>query len=230
MQNKNTIRILLATGLGVLLWTALYWVLPKAMVVHVGYGFGLLGMGMVAGTLLRVARSTKGNYIPHVAFPLVALRYGAGNLLLTGVVLGLVLVGKIAVPWVLFTLLHAAFLAWYLWKFLAMEAGREAILATGEKAEACCENWKSLCGEAEILVKTAPAQFQKEISQMRDAVRYADPVSHPSVAEVENRVRAALAGLKESLAKNEEASVSLRCQEIQAAVQERNVCLKSRKP
>jgi hypothetical protein len=83
-----------------------------------------------------------------------------------------------------------------------------------------------LLADTESLLTTVPASMKESVSEVRDAIRYADPISHPDIAKLDESIRTGVIQLKKLVAENNESEVSALCQKIIDNVRDRSDRLK----
>ena len=88
--------------------------------------------------------------------------------------------------WFLFS--HLAIIAVSVWKMLAADAGREEIEKLENSVKQTIFTWKSLQIKTAAIVTQTNGVLKKEAELINDAIRYADPVSLPQLADIENAI------------------------------------------
>ena len=220
--NQNNKRLAFAAVIALLVLTAVFLLLTKTPLVIAAYCFGLVGIAEMVVTLLLLTGAAKGNYITRAAFPFVAWEYLLSNLGLSTVPVALGCLGVWSMPVGWFCLLHILLLAFFAWKMLAMDAGQEAIEEVGRDVKARTLDWKMLRADAETLLGEAPEAFKKPVSEVRDAVRYADPMSDPALGEQDAAIAAGLRELAEQVKSGDADAVRKLCDELLRRIKDRN--------
>ena len=229
-RNENIIRILLAAVITILIWTAIFIFLPqKGMLVSFGYSFGLLGMVEFFGTLLLWARGGKGKYLTNVAFPLHSKVYLFANILLTVIIVSLHFFGIWTMPVKLFIVLHFLLLGIFLWQLLSMDAGQEKIEEVGRKVDEQSCDWKMFRADADALMDNVSNEFQKDVSAVRDAIRYADPMTPSELKGMDDEIRSQFFALKAAISQKDSKSTHALAVDLQEKIRERGNKLKALK-
>jgi len=220
--NQNNRRLAFAAVIALLVLTAIFLLLEKTPLVIAAYCFGQVGVAELAVTLLLLSGANKGNYITRAAFPLVAWNYFGAELGLSAVAVLLEYFGVWVMPVGWFCLLHILLLAFFAWKMLAMDAGQETIEEVGREVKARTLDWKMLRADAEALLGETPEAFKKPVSEVRDAVRYADPMSDPALGEQDAAIAAGLHGLAKQVKTGDADAVRKLCDELLRRIKDRN--------
>lgn len=219
-MNRNFVRIGIGTLLGIVLLSVLVGLLPtRTPLVWTAFGFSLAAILLFALTLGFWATGSKTGYILNAAFPLLAKGYLTATLAaaVLFVVLEQIGVFSLATGW--FVLIEMALLAVFVWRILAMDAGREAILATEDAVKVKSVGWKMLV--LEIKAVADRAADRPEVVRAAEAIRYADPMEHPAVEDIVNALRDRIAALDAAVTANDAARRTELCTEIERLVKKR---------
>ena len=103
-------------------------------------------------------------------------------------------------------------------------AAIEIISSVDEKTESQTDYIKSLTANIQTLSATsATEEIRKEINSVYEAVRYSDPVSHPSLSKIELQITIEVNALSDAV-KNEDAELTKEISKsIIALVEQRNI-------
>ena len=105
--------------------------------------------------------------------------------------------------------------------FLMLETGKELVETTGETAAMKYSSWKSLLADVEsVLAKVAP-ESQNDVTAVRDAVKYADPMSNPALDALEQEIRSNITQLAGLVEEKKASEVSALCVKIQNQIKDR---------
>lgn len=216
-MNKNQLRILAGSLIGIVLLTVLLVLLNATALVITAYIFGLAGIGMFAFSLWRFASADDGLFVTRAAFPLLTFRYFVINLILSIIVVALKYfsVWQMKNGWFIFV--HLFLLGIIGWKLLAADAGSDEIKRVETEVKAKVAAWKSIGLEVNMLLSSADGERKKQISEIYDAIRYADPMSNENLSEIETEIKANIAELASA-----GGDISPICQAILLKIKKRN--------
>ena len=216
-MNKNQLRILLGSLIGIVLLTVLLFLLKATALVITAYIFGLLAIGIFAFSLWRFAGAADGLFVTRAAFPLLTFRYFVINLILSIIVVALEYfsVWQMKNGWFIFV--HLFLMGIIGWKLLAADAGSDEIERVETEVKAKVAAWKSIGLEVNMLLSSADGERKKQISEIYDAIRYADPMSNENLSEIETEIKANIAELASA-----GGDISPICQAILLKIKKRN--------
>ena len=221
-MNNHQRRLLLGFVIAVLVLTALFLILTKTPLIITAYCFSLLAPIMFFGSLYLVTTSTKNQYITNAAFPLQAYSYAGLNISICVLIVLLANfeIWTMSVKW--FALVHILLIAFFAWRVLAMDSGREKIEQVGRTAQQKVQNWKMIGAEVETLKNEAPESCRKALQDVIDAIRYADPMSSPDLEPLDEAIRENVRQMGTKLKEGKTEEVSDICIEIQKQVKDRS--------
>lgn len=82
---------------------------------------------------------------------------------------------------------------------------------------------KSLSANMELLIsQCTDPQLKKELNNVYEAIKYSDPMSHPSLADLEYQIKVECSNLENAFTNGQADNVKTLCQKILAMVQQRN--------
>lgn len=219
-------RILAGAFIGIAILTAILIPLPKDNLVFTAYVFLLLAVIISAASLWQLSVSGAKNYLTSLAFPLALKGYLVLTILLAIVVVTLDLTGTWHLSPLWYAVINIVITGFTAWKLLAIGAGQTAITRVGDEIKKQTDDWKMLLADTESLLTTVPASMKESVSEVRDVIRYADPISHPDIAKLDESIRTGVIQLKKLVAENNESEVSALCQKIIDNVRDRSDRLK----
>lgn len=228
-SSNNNRRLAFATLIAALVLTALFILLKKTPLVIAAYSFGLLGIAELAVTLILLTGASSRNYITRAAFPLVAWDYLLFDLGLSVPLVLLDVCGLWAMPVGWFCFLHILLLAFFAWKMLAMDAGQEAIEEVDQNVRKRTEDWRWLRADAESLLGSAPAEFRDAVAAVRDAIRYADPMSDPALQERDDAIAAEFRKFGDLISAGDAEAVKKQSEQLVQWIRNRNLRAKTLK-
>ena len=220
-MNQNEKRIIAAVAVGIAIVTAIYIPLRKDMVVHTAYATLVLAAILAGASLWQLEKKLAQDYITNLAFPL-ALKFYLGMTVAMAVLFVLLdLAGVWAISFSWYAALQVIIIGFTAWKLLAIGAAQDAILKVGEQVQANVSNWKLLVADADAILKTAPADLHRNVSDLRDAIRYADPMSRSEVAAQEQEIAGGLKQLRDLVREGKADEAKALCARIQDVIEDR---------
>lgn len=222
VKMSNNTRIYFGGAFGIVILTALLFLLPVDGRLLTGYIFGLLGIAALCGTLLWGANRKEGEYVTTAAFPLAAFHYLVLNILLSVVVIALKEFDVYALSAGWFFFIHLVVVGCFIWKMLAMDSGREIIEERGEEVRVKSSAWRTLSSEINNLYLRAESEAKTQIAPVKEAFRYADPMSCAELEEIEERISGRISALKGALQSQDKAEIGSLCSDLLLDIKQRN--------
>ena len=219
---NNNLRIFIGTIVAVIVLTVPLFLLPVDGMLITAYIFALAGVFALSGSLLWGSNRMQGEYVTTAAFPLAASEYLFTDLLLSIICILLKVREVYALPAGWFFFLHILLAGFFVWKILAMDAGKEQIEEVGAKVEQKTSNWRRLRQEASALGVMADPEVRKEIAAVQDAFRYADPMSDERLEEIEDRIADLLRELSGKVKNHQNAEIPELCRQLLNEIKIRN--------
>jgi hypothetical protein len=115
------------------------------------------------------------------------------------------------------------------WKILAMDAGREMIEERGAEVIAKTSNWKKLVMDLTSIASIADAEVKSQVTVVKDAARYADPMTSDELFEIESSIADKIAKLGSAVKAHSNAEIPAMCQELLLEIKQRNELCKAYK-
>lgn len=228
-MDNNKKRLIFGFFIAILVLTALFLLLTKNQLVITAYCFSLLAPVMFFGTLWLVASGTKNQYITNAAFPIQAYSYSALNLFVCVIFVLMDQTGVWSISSGWFAFIHIVLIALFAWRILAMDAGQEEIERVGKKVQLKTMNWKMIGADVETIKNVAPNECRKDIQQVIDAIRYADPMSCSELESLDEAIKDNVLQLEIKVKERKIEDVSLICMKIQRQIKDRNTRTKIHK-
>ena len=221
-MNNHQKRLIFGFGIAVLVLTALFLLLTKTSLVISAYCFSLLVPIMFFGTLWLVASGSKNKYITNAAFPIQSYSYCTINLIVCGIFVLLEQIGVWSIPAGWFAFIHIVLIARFAWRILAMKSGQEIIEQVGEKVQAKVTNWKWIGAQVEAMKGDAPESCRQSLQDVSDAIRYADPMTHHELENLDAEIRSLVDRLAVELDESKIDAVAETCRELCRKIKARN--------
>ncbi|MBO4646705.1 MAG: hypothetical protein J5806_00945 [Lentisphaeria bacterium] len=225
-MNSHMKRVLVGGLVAVLVLTALFILVPKTPLVIAGYCFGLLAVVELFGSLLLVAGGSRSAYVTNAAFPMVTYGYAISNLVFSVIIAAVEYFGLWSMPVGWFIFIHIIFAAVLIWRLLAMRSGQEIIEQTGEVVRKKVTNWKRIGAEVEALKGEAPEACRTSLQNVIDAIRYADPMTHPELEDLDAEIRGLVGRLAAELGESKADAAAGTCRELCRKIKARNTQMK----
>ena len=222
-------RTLVAAIVAILVLTALLILIPKTPIVIAGYLFSVLGIVEFFGSLAYLAGSTKKDYLVNTAFPYVTRGYAIAAIAFSFLIAGLDCFGLWTMPVGWFIFVQIILVAVLIVKFLMLETGKELVETTGETATVKYSNWKKLLADVEAVLAKAAPESQNDVAAVRDAVKYAEPMSNPALDALEQEIRSNIAALARLVEEKKASDITALCVRIQDRIKDRAKRLQSLK-
>ena len=210
-------RLFLGFVIALVVLTAVFAVCPKTALVITAYCFSLLAPTALLFGMLKVSCGNKNQYITNT--------YAVLNVVICGffVLLGLLIW---SIPAGIFAVIQIILAAIYGWRILAMGSAQEVIQQVEQNVKVKTFSWQLICADIERLKSNAPAANQAEISKVAEDIRYADPMSCPEVADLEETIKDNIVQLELKIQAQTADEISAICMKLQKQVKERNMRLK----
>ena len=223
-------RIFLGAVIAVIVITVpVFLITPVSGVLIAAYVAALAAAAAVTTALYLAVNRKTGLFVTTAGLTLVVWRYAIFNILYSGVILDLYCTGawKISLGWFVFG--HILLAALYGWKFLAGDAGREEIEKREIKVRESIANWKHLQLKTSALASRAKEPVKKAVESVRDAVRYADPVTSPQLEEIEMEIERNIDLLSQTIQLGEDEETEHLVNDLLLQIKQRNAMAKSLK-
>jgi hypothetical protein len=175
-MNVQKARIVAAAVIAASVASVLFIVSQKTDLATASYIFLLADTAIASAMLWQTAAGKTGKYLANAA---MALALKSGLALSVAVCIAfpiLEVVGLFAMSVKWFCVIQCLIFAAMGLTALAIGAGGDEISRIGNSREAATGNWKTLRADIETMAVTAPQEIRREIEEVRDAMRYANPM------------------------------------------------------
>jgi len=216
--NRSTIFII---GLIMaMLATATLFLIPMITLTYlIAYAFTLLAIVMFCmGNLYLL--SNKKSFPWFVAFPATIWRYLIAQLVLSVVfILREFLTGS-HFPIGVFVFLHLVVLSFFVVFLLLMHGGKEVIEKRDAEVKQKVSTLRLLQADVEAIARQFP-QHEEPLQQVVEAIKYSDPMSHPSVGIYEEDIQRSVMSMSR-LEGNDTANIPQICETLLKQIADRN--------
>ncbi|GHS94822.1 hypothetical protein AGMMS50276_08410 [Synergistales bacterium] len=186
----------------------------------IAYVFTLIGIAAFWRGNMYLADNIK-SYPWAAAFPVSILQYLAAEVVFSVVfVLSEQLsIFRLSPTW--FFLIHAIFLAFFLVRLIMLKSGHEIIDQRDSEIQEKIQTLSFLLADLSAVLEKTP-ENAKDIQPVIDAIRYSDPMSHPSLAPFENDIKDSVVSLEQAAEQNDGEKISALCVTLLRQIKERN--------
>lgn len=228
-MNHNNLRIFLGGIIGVVILTVLFFLLPRDGVLITAYVFALFAVAVMYISLWWAANRSGGEYVTTAAFPVAAYGYVSLNIVVSVLIVALKHFDFYALSTGWFCFIHILIAGFFGWKILAMDAGREIIEERGAEVIAKTSNWKKLVMDLTSIASIADAEVKSQVSVVKDAARYADPMTCSELFEIESTIAEKVAELNAAVKAHRNTEIPAMCQGLLLDIKQRNELCKAYK-
>jgi hypothetical protein len=184
------------------------------------YAFALIGIAASwLGTVYLL--DNMGGYPWFAAFPTMLLRYLVVEILFSVVFVILEQTSVYRLPTVWFLVIHAVIAAYVAVHLVMLKGGKEHIEQVDAKIREKTYEWGSLQADISAILEQTP-EAAKDIKPVADALRYSDPVSHPSLASYEDAVKEDIVRLEQAVSEHDAGKISSLCVTLLRRIKDRN--------
>ena len=216
-DNKNIVY--LVTGIMIFVATALIFVLPLSLTVFIAYFFTMLAIVMFGAGSLHMLSNPK-SYPWYTAFPVAIWQYLVAQLTLSaGFVFREIFFISIF-PVGLFFFLHVSLLGFFAVKLLLIKGGKEIIDAKDTEIKQQVSSLRLMQADVESILRNHP-EHEKPLHRVMEALRYSDPVSHPSVYFYEEQIQRGIFSMM-GMEGNDPAKIPEICENLINQIADRN--------
>ena len=220
-MNTYQKKIIAAVVVGIAIISAVYIPIQKDVTVHTAYGTLILAVLVSGASLWQLMKNAARDYITSLAFPFALKAYLVATLGMAVLFVLLDLTNVWTIPLIWYLSLQVIVIGLTAWKLLALGAAQDAILQVGAQAGGNVSKWKLIQADVDTVLQSSPADMKKDITALRDAIRYADPMSKPEVKAQEEEIAAGIDKLKAIVAAHKAEEASALCKTLQNAISDR---------
>ena len=194
-MSKQKLRIIAAGLIAIAALTALLIALPFASLTLAAYLFIVADITLFLATFWQIADSGIGRYLTNAAFVLAIRPWVLVSAALSVIFPVLELASIYSMPIVWFCVIQIFVFAVAGIAMLVIGAGQEEIERQQNQKEQTTSTWKMLRCDIEAIMARTPAEFRRSVGTVRDAIRFASPVSYPALASLEHTIRGDISAL-----------------------------------
>jgi hypothetical protein len=224
---NNRQGVFLISAIMAMVATAFIFFVPISITFLVAYFFTMLAITMFFFGSLYMLSNPK-SYPWLIAFPRTIWRYLMFQLILSaGFVIRDVIFPDFIVrffPVGLFIFLHILLLGIFTVKLILIKGGKEIIEAKDEEISEKVSVIRLMHADVESILRKHP-NYEKPLKQVIEALKYSDPMSHPTVTYLEEDIQKSIASMT-GLEGNESANIPKICEQLLRQIMDRNNRLK----
>ena len=120
-----------------------------------------------------------------------------------------------------FIFVQIIFAAILIVKILMLDTGKELVETAGEEVAVKYSSWKLLLADVETVLAKTSLESRKDVAAVRDAVKYADPMSNPALDGLEQDIRDSIAQLGQLVGEKKTSEITALCVRIQDQIKDR---------
>jgi hypothetical protein len=199
--------------------TAFMIVVPVTPTFLIAYGFTLLAVGLFAWGNLQLLDNTK-SYPWFAAFPMKIWQYLTTQLVLSAVFIGREYFFEGAFSLGLFIFLHIAILGYFAVFLMLMKPAAEVIETREAEVKQKVFVIRLMQSDVESVLRQHP-EHEKLLRSVLEALRYSDPMNHPSVDIYEDDIRRSIHSMS-GLDGNDPAKIPAICETLLKQIADRN--------
>jgi hypothetical protein len=216
-KRYTTLVALILAGVASLLFLVVREVTPLFLTA---YAFALAGIaGFWLGSVYLFENMAAYPWL--AAFPALLLRYLVIEILFSAVFVVLEQLSIFRLPPVWFFLVHAVIAAYFAVNLIFLKGGKEIIERRGEAVREKTQALAFLLADVSAILERTP-EMAKDIRPLADALRYSDPMSHPSLESYENGIKDGVIRLEQAASEKDAEKVSSLCAALLRQIKDRN--------
>ena len=194
-MSKQKLRIVTAGLIAIAALTSLLIALPFTALTLVAYLFLVADIVLFLATFWQIADSGIGKYLTNAAFVLALRPWVLLSAAVSVIFSILELAAIYSIPVVWFCVIQVFVFAVAGIIMLVIGAGQEEIERQQKHKEQTTSAWKMLRCDIDAIMSRTPTELKRSVGSVRDAIRYASPVSYPALASLEYAIRSDVSAL-----------------------------------
>lgn len=217
LNNRTTVILISAIMAAVA--TALFLVIPITPTFLVAYAVALLAIAMFCcGKLFLI--SNKKIYPWVAAFPMTIWQYLVTQLILSAVFVIRATLFDNPFPLGVFVFLHIVLFAFFAVLLLLLRSGKEIITEKDAEVKQKVSVIRMMQADIESIMRQHP-QHEAILKKVAEALKYSDPMSHPSVAIYDEPIQRSIMSMT-GLEGNDPANIPAICETLLNQIADRN--------
>ena len=222
-MNKDSIRAIIVAAVTFVIYNLVVFLIPFTMkgVFWTSYVFTLVAFAVVGASIYIAFFQKPDAKSRFYGFPIakIGVIYGIAQLVVGLVFMAL---GKILPVWVA-VLVYGVGLCVAIIGLVSADAVRDEIEKQDEKLKENVELMRSLQSKVNQMVNMCDdADATAELKAFAEEIKYSDPVSDDSLAEIESDLSAVIAELQNAVVEGDANSIKVLCRKATLTLGERN--------
>ena len=199
--------------------TALFLLLNNTVLAVAAYFVTLFGIAVFCGGKLFMLNNTK--VLPWVAaFPMVIWRYLILQITVSAVFLVPQNLFDRTMPVLLYLATQGALAALFAIYLVSMKAGKDVIDQRSAEVKQKVSSQRLKQVDIESIMREHP-EYEKDLKKVYEALRYSDPMSHPSLAIYEEEIQKTIFSMQ-GMDGNDPANIPKICEKLLKQIADRN--------
>ena len=199
--------------------TALFFFLNTTVLALAAYVVTLFGIAVFCGGKLFLLNNTRS--FPWVAaFPMVIWRYLVLQITVSAVFLVPENLFDSNMPVLLYLAAQGALAALFAIYLVSMKAGKDIIDRRGAEVKQKVSSLRMKQVDIESIMREHP-EYEKDLKKVYDALRYSDPMSHPSLAIYEEEIQRTIFSMQ-GMEGNDPANIPKLCEKLLKQIADRD--------
>ncbi len=219
---KNKVRTWIVLAIVFVVYNVIVFALPFAHtgVFWMSYAFSVVAIAAQVYVMQVAFMKEEGVKSKFYGFPLayVGVIYLAAQLVLGLIMMALATKIPMWIPVILYVVLLGAAAV----GFIAADAMRDEVERQDVQLKKDVSLMRGLQAKVGSLAATCGADVREDVAKLAEALRYSDPVSHETLAEIEAELSANVNELQVAVTAGDNAAVRALCRKAGATLAERN--------
>ena len=216
---KDQKSVFLIAGIMAVVATTFLIVVPVTPTALIAYAFTLLAIGLFTWGNLQLLDNIK-SYPWLAAFPMRIWQYLTIQLVLSAIFVVREYIWEGAFSLALFFFLHVAVLGYFAISLVLMKAAPDIIEPRGAEVKQKVSVLRLLQADVESIIRQHP-EHEEHLRQVLEALRYSDPMSHPSIAIYEEQIGRSIISMS-GMDGNDPAKIPEICETLLKQIADRN--------
>jgi hypothetical protein len=211
-------------------YSLLMWILAPKYTAEfiITYAFGLISIIWLAYSVTFLNDRPK-NFPQNFAFAGTAWVYFIFELIISMAVIGILYANlSSTIATIILIVIQIILFAIYAIRVLLLLLGKRHIENVGERAESKVLNIRQMVADIDVLIEQAndfgddAVKVKKNLTEVRDAVRYSDPMSDDSLHDAEDEIKDSIILIERAVGENDAEGVDRFSIQILRQVKNRN--------
>ena len=197
----------------------------KCAAFWMSYAFGLLAIVLFLGCCIYCDKSNEELRSKFYSWPIVrvAFTYGIIQVIASIVVMGIATIPNCIIPGWIIIVLYVLMLCIAVIGLIAADSAKEIVETIDEKIHEKVIYLRNLVVDVDGMMDTAEdAQLKKQLKELRDAIKYSNPMTNDQLYPLENRIAGECAELGELVERQNVENAMAKCNTLIKLLAERD--------